>query len=178
LVLILTIILLVCPQQAPMGYRHAVPAARDDGATEATWPDAAFVVTCWRVQDQKDAPNHSAGEASPGLFTPDILLASQQPVGGPPISPSRRLLGAVLERALLDATGRPARQSERDDALAWFSADDEAPFSFRWISFHLGIEPDWLRSRLDDLRRRSLDQPPAATPCAALAPDAKDQRAA
>jgi hypothetical protein len=161
-----------------MGYRHAVPAARDDSAAEVTWPDPAFVVTSGVVQPPKDHPNHSAGEASPGLFTPDILLASQQLVGGPPNSPSRRLLGAVLERALLDATGRPARQSERDDALAWFRADDESPFSFRWISFHLGIEPEWLRSRLDDLSQRSLGQPPAAAPCAGLAPDAKDQRAA
>lgn len=129
------------------------------------------------ARNELTPPDNSAGGAAPGLFTPDILLASQQAGGGPPNSPSRRLLGAVLERGLLDAAGPTARQAERDDALAWFGDDDEAPFSFRWVALHLGIDTDWLRSRLDALRRTPDRQAAdgSAAP-AGLAP--KDQRAA
>ncbi len=168
-----------------MGYRHTVPAARDDG----TWPIEAFVVTSGLVQQPRDeipTPTHSAGDASPGLFAPDILLGTQQAGGGPPDTASRRLLGAVLERALLDAAGPTAREAERGDALAWFHAEDESPFSFRWIAFHLGLEPAWILVRLDSARRRlggdrprdAAGQPPTTEPSRAGDPDAKTRRAA
>jgi hypothetical protein len=108
------------------------------------------------VQDTKDTnaqSGHSAGDAAPGLFTPDILLASQQSGSGIPDSPCRRLVGSVLERALLDVAGPSARDAERADALAWFRSDHEAPFSFRWIAHQLGIDPDWLRSRIEARQR-------------------------
>jgi hypothetical protein len=57
-------------------------------------------------------------------------------------------VAAVLERALLDAVGPTARQTDRDDALAWFDSDDDAPFSFRWVAAQLGFDADWLRGRV------------------------------
>jgi hypothetical protein len=57
-------------------------------------------------------------------------------------------VAAVLERALLDAVGPTARQTDRDDALAWFNSDDDAPFLFRWVAAQLGFDADWLRSRV------------------------------
>lgn len=123
------------------------------------------------MQDDPSQSGHSAGNAAPGLFAPDLLLASQQ--GGPGIadSPSRRLVGAVLERALLDLVN-PSARAERDGALAWFRSDDDAPFSFLWIAHHLGIDADWLRSRIE------ARQPPAVAPPAPTAAPADGRRAA
>lgn len=115
------------------------------------------------MQHSKDdiaQTGNSAGDAAPGLFTPDLLLASQQGGSGIPESPHRRLAGAVLERALLDVAGSSAREAERRDALAWFRSRAEDPFSFRWIAHQLGIDPDWLLSRLE--RRLGLTGTPAA----------------
>ena len=127
---------------------------------------------------QNDPPQsgHSAGDAAPGLFVPDILLASQQGGPGVPHSPSRRLVGAVLERALLDVVGPTARGAERADALAWFRSDDDAPFSFLWIAHHLGIDADWLRSRIEARLHSAAD--PSVPSSAASTPGADGRRAA
>jgi hypothetical protein len=98
------------------------------------------------------AESHSVGDAAPMLFEPDTLLASQHGTARPPDSPCRRLVAAVLERALLDAAGRTARQIDRDDALAWFASEDEAPFSFRWLAAQLGFDAEWLRGRIRELQ--------------------------
>jgi hypothetical protein len=113
-----------------------------------------------------DHESHSAGNAAPTLFEPDTLLASQHAMGLPPDSPCRRLVTAVLERALLDAVGPTARQVDRDDALAWFGSDDSAPFSFRWVAAQLGFDADWLRVRIRR-RQHTAGHPTAvATPVA------------
>lgn len=105
----------------------------------------------------------AAGDDGPTLFTPDTLLPSQHGGSAAADTPSRRLVAAVLERALLDAVGPSGRQADRDDALAWFRSGDEAPFSFRWIAHQLGIEGDWLLARVEgrqsEVRRRDPDAP-------------------
>lgn len=80
-------------------------------------------------------------------FQPDLLLPSQMPGATLPENPCRRLVLAVLERALLDAMGRTNRDTERVEAREWIASDDDAPFSFRWITDQLGIDGDWLRDR-------------------------------
>ncbi len=127
------------------------------------------MVTSPRVtDDEHDVANpqsRSVGDAAPGLFAPDILLATQQAVARLPESPCRRLVIAVFERALLDAVGPTAKQPERDDALAWFRSEDEDPFAFRWVAFQLGIDPNWIRSRMRRLRPEAAPakrEPPAA----------------
>lgn len=137
------------------------------------------MVTCPRVtqseHDITNAESRSATDAAPGLFTPDVLLASQQAMPRPPDSPCRRLVAAVLERGLLDAVGATAKQPEREDALAWFQSDDEEPFSFRWVALTLGIDPDWLRARIRRLQDGARPAPAAQAPEPAAA---ADQRAA
>jgi DNA-binding Lrp family transcriptional regulator len=87
------------------------------------------------------------------------------------------LVAAVLERALLDAVGRTARQSDRDDALAWFASEDEAPFSFRWVAAQLGFDAEWLRGRIRELQHAGSLRTAVA---ALVAPtvDSKTRRAA
>ena len=69
-------------------------------------------------------------------------------------SPERRLMLAVLERALLDlrssTKGRTRRMGRlADEAAAWFAADDEAwPCSFPRICHALGLDAAAIRSRL------------------------------
>jgi hypothetical protein len=84
-----------------------------------------------------------------GLFVPETLLPSQHQVSsGVPDSPCRSLVRAVLERALLDAAAGPARAADRADALAWFSATGNEPFSFEWVATHLGFDASWMRERI------------------------------
>jgi hypothetical protein len=71
-------------------------------------------------------------------------------------------VAAVLERALLDAVGPTARQIDRDDALAWFDSEDDAPFSFRWIAAQLGFDADWLRGRVREQQHKAGDRTAAA----------------
>jgi hypothetical protein len=131
--------------------------------------------------DVDSADSRSATAAAPGLFAPDLLLASQQAMARPPDSPCRRLVAAVFERALLDAVGPTAKQPDRDDALAWFASDAEEPFAFRWIAVQLGLDPDWVRGRIR--RRQEAGSHPIPAEVAVLAApegdtDDGDQRAA
>jgi hypothetical protein len=112
------------------------------------------------------AESHSAGDAAPTLFEPDLLLASQHVTARPPDSPCRRLVAAVLERALLDAVGPTAHEADREDALAWFGSDDEAPFSFRWVAAQLGFDADWLRGRVRERQRPPRLRTAVAAPAA------------
>lgn len=106
-------------------------------------------------------PLQAFGPGASTLFEPDTLLASQHAMARPPDSPCRRLVAAVLERALLDAVGPTAREADRNDALAWFGSDDDTPFSFRWVAAQLGFDADWLRDRV---RRRQRTYRDGATP--------------
>jgi hypothetical protein len=141
------------------------------------------VVTCPGVtqydRELTNAESRSATDAAPDLFAPDLLLATQHAVARLPESPCRRLVAAVLERALLDAVGPTSKQPERDDALAWIEAGDEEPFSFRWVSFQLGMDPDWMRSRIRRVQQAARPAAPSETPAPAeVADDGGDQRAA
>jgi hypothetical protein len=150
------------------------------------WPACDSVVISPRVtqyeHDITNAESRSVADAAPGLFAPDILLASQQAVARLPESPSRRLVAAVLERGLLDAVGPTSKQPDRDEALAWFQSADEEPFSFRWVAFQLGMDPDWVLSRIRRIHQAAPPAAPDVTPLPA-APDeidgeTGDQRAA
>jgi hypothetical protein len=138
------------------------------------------VTSCLVTQHEQhalaSAESRSADDAAPGLFVPDLLLATQHAVASLPPTPCRRLVAAVLERALLDVVGPSSKQPDRDDALAWFASDGEEPFSFRWVATQLGIDPDWLRSSLHRVRQ---DAPVRPQPAAAATPaPGRDQRAA
>jgi hypothetical protein len=123
------------------------------------------------------AESHSVGDAALMLFEPDTLLASQHVTARPPDSPCRRLVAAVLERALLDAVGPVGHEANRDDALAWFGSDEEAPFSFRWVAAQLGLDADWLRGCVRE-RQHSPSLRTAVAALAAPTVDRKTSRAA
>jgi hypothetical protein len=131
-------------------------------------------VTQHQKHELINAESRSADDAAPGLFAPDLLLATQHAVACLPETPCRRLVAAVLERALLDAVGPTSKEPDREDAFAWFGADGEEPFSFRWVALQLGMDPDWLRASIARVRQAAPAPPP--TP-ASSAPD-RDQRAA
>jgi hypothetical protein len=149
-----------------------VPQTRMSSTTPpggaAPWPGRASVVSSPSVTQYEhdintSAESRSATDAAPGLFAPDLLLATQHAVARLPESPCRRLVAAVLERALLDAVGPTFKQPDRDDALAWFRSEDDDPFSFRWVAFQLGMDPDWLRSRLRRVQQGTRPVGPEVT---------------
>jgi len=59
---------------------------------------------------------------------------------------ARRLLAAMLERAVKDALGPTedgggaCSQAERDRALAWFAADESSAGTFRWLCALLDLD--------------------------------------
>ena len=61
---------------------------------------------------------------------------------------SRRLLAAILERALKDARdptlegGATCRPAEREGVIAWFGAAEAGPGTFRWLCTLLELDAD------------------------------------
>lgn len=74
--------------------------------------------------------------------------------------PERRLLGAILQRAFVDAISSTA-SPDRREARGWLISDSTHPFSFLWICLILDLDPARIRrnvilwSRTN--RRRSMD---------------------
>ena len=70
--------------------------------------------------------------------------------------PERALLAAVLERAILDATGNVTGHDDKSDARRdatnwlsnWTEADTETRFTFPWICQHLDVCPHRVLSAL------------------------------
>jgi hypothetical protein len=61
-------------------------------------------------------------------------------------SPERTLLGAILERAILDLRSTVICEPHiRRDCLKWFISKDVTPFSFLWICDQLDIEAYYIR---------------------------------
>lgn len=71
-----------------------------------------------------------------------------------PDTASRRLLRAVLERAMRDAVGPLGSGStactsrEREQVHGWFRAANLEPMSFRWLCLVLDLEPGAVLRRL------------------------------
>jgi hypothetical protein len=87
-----------------------------------------------------------------------ILPAQFFPRSGA-LPPERRLMTAVLARALLDlqthaGTGTPRARRHRAGVEAWFASDDDGwPFSFVNLCHALDLDADAVRSRLAHWRR-------------------------
>jgi len=72
-----------------------------------------------------------------------------------PETPSRGLLGAVLERAMRDAIGplgtgsTACTPSEQVRARHWFRHASVEPMSFRWLCLVLDLDPEAIVRRLE-----------------------------
>jgi hypothetical protein len=95
-----------------------------------------------------------------GPDVPDITILPAQffPRSGA-LPPERRLMMAVLARALLDLqthAGTGTRRASRHlaEVEAWFASDDDVwPFSFVSLCLALDLDADAIRSRLVRWRR-------------------------
>ncbi|MBX7144883.1 MAG: hypothetical protein K1X79_10565 [Oligoflexia bacterium] len=71
-------------------------------------------------------------------------------------TPERRLLTAILERAILDFVGND--KVEMDDAQTWiFEAaqdTDPSPFSFAWLCRELDLNPMFIASKIKEMPKR------------------------
>lgn len=67
--------------------------------------------------------------------------------------PERRLLAAVLQRAVFDYIGAVAE--DRQEAAEWFFSNpvNEDEFSFNWICSQLNVDPGMLRNQLVNMKR-------------------------
>lgn len=95
------------------------------------------------------------------LFVPEVVLPAQLIGPAQCDTPEKRLLGAVLERALVDLQLLPGglESPHRADAVAWFLSDDTEPFTFQYVCDALGLAPDYVRHGLERHRYR-LARPP------------------
>src|SRR4029450_7181752 len=87
----------------PLGPLQAEP---ERAPSPAPWPARDSVVNSVHVKYEHDiasAEPRSATDAAPGLFAPDLLLATQHAVARLPESPCRRLAAARLAPARLRA---------------------------------------------------------------------------
>jgi hypothetical protein len=73
--------------------------------------------------------------------------------------PERALLVAVLERAILDVSGRgqegghyrKAVRTNLHEAFIWLTVVDRRPWSFWWVCAQLGVEVESARRRMFEL---------------------------
>lgn len=85
-----------------------------------------------------------------------------------PLTPERSLMLAVLEEAarcfLNHGTAEGKQRALYDEARDWFASSDQTRlYDFENICNVLGIEPDYLRRRLVEVRdRRQAAAPPVA----------------
>jgi hypothetical protein len=121
-----------------------------------------------------------------GPDVPDITILPAQffPRSGP-LPAERRLMMAVLARALLDlqthaGTGTPRARRHQAEVEAWFASDDHVwPCSFVNLCHALDLDADSVRSRLVRWRRAaranvvrlSVERSAAARPAASRTQD-------
>jgi hypothetical protein len=95
-------------------------------------------------------------ERFPNLFEPSAILPAQFFAGRgrrTEQSGERRLLAAILELALADASGRHGRRRLRD-AAQWFRNEDRTwALSFLRICDELDLDPSAIRSGIATFRR-------------------------
>ena len=96
------------------------------------------------------------GSSQPNVSVVDSEMASIFEAPNLTGTPERRLLMAILERALLDYVGNDSREVE--EAEEWIFVDrvepDAAPFSFPWLCSELDLDTDSIRGKIRDMPRR------------------------
>jgi hypothetical protein len=120
-----------------------------------------------------------------GRDVPDTILPAQFFPRSGALPPERRLMMAMLARALLDlqthaGTGTPRARRHRAEVEAWFASDDDVwPCSFVNLCHALDLDADAVRSRLARWRRApranvvrlSVERRTAARPAASRTQD-------
>jgi hypothetical protein len=120
-----------------------------------------------------------------GRDVPDTILPAQFFPRSGALPPERRLLMAVLARALLDlqthaGTGPPRARRHLAEVEAWFASDDRVwPCSFVNLCHALDLDADAIRRRLVGWRRApranvvrlSVERRAAARPAASRTQD-------
>jgi hypothetical protein len=115
-----------------------------------------------------------------GRDVPDTILPAQFFPRSGALPPERRLLMAVLARALLDlqthaGTGTPRARRQLAEVEAWFASDDDVwPCSFVNLCHGLELDADavrrrvarWRRTARANVVRLSVERSAAARPAA------------
>lgn len=78
-----------------------------------------------------------------GLIMEDIFLPEP---AGIPDRPERKLLRAMLKRAVRDLRGR--NEQLKAEAEVWFRAEHDSLGSFLWLCDMIMLDPAWLRAQL------------------------------
>ena len=82
-------------------------------------------------------------------------------IAGQASSPEKRLLVAILERAILDYVGND--EAEVEGAEAWLfdsNGDEEDPdaFSFLWTCNELDLDPKFVKSKVQAMPKRGKNR--------------------
>ncbi len=97
--------------------------------------------------------SESAGSTFPGIDREYYQLVGLPNMTG---TPERRLLLAILERAILDYVGNDAREVE--EAEMWLFGDLDVPtneqFSFPWVCEQLDLDMYRISSKIRSMPRR------------------------
>lgn len=97
-------------------------------------------------------------EQSAGSFFPGVDGEFEQVVGQPNMTgtPERRLLLAILERAILDFVGNDERELEQ--AEEWLFSTRKSgkveQFSFEWVCEQLDLDPTKISAKIRSMPRR------------------------
>lgn len=99
-------------------------------------------------------------EVTPAAVLPEQYWATPRRCG----EGERRLVLALIEEAIHTFQARafaetPAQQDEFDEVHHWFRGDREAMISFEDACQMLGLDPQWLLSRLEEWREHRIRHP-------------------
>lgn len=97
-------------------------------------------------------------EQSAGSFFPGVDGEFEQVVGQPNMTgtPERRLLLAILERAILDFVGNDERELEQAEEWLFSNKNNGKVenFSFEWVCEQLDLDPKKISSKIRAMPRR------------------------
>lgn len=82
-------------------------------------------------------------------------------VAGQASSPEKRLLVAILERAILDYVGNDPAEVEGAEAWLFGSDDDDSDpdaFSFMWTCLELDLDPKFVKSKIQAMPKRGKNR--------------------
>ena len=96
------------------------------------------------------------GSSQPSISAVDSEMSSMFETPNLTGTPERRLLMAILERALLDYVGNESREVQEAEEWIFSDAVDftSKPFSFPWLCSELDLDTDDIREKIREMPRR------------------------
>jgi hypothetical protein len=83
-----------------------------------------------------------------------VSLDYEMLIESEPSSPEKRLMVAVIHRAILDYYGHDSHPYHQHEAARWLFQDSRGPMSLYWVCNWLSEDPKWLQISIQRMVRK------------------------